>query len=216
MQEFLKNNTVNCNLMSLTGYRTLVLLKSLMESPKSIDELNECFLNNQYIKEKFSSDTLRIYINSLRSVGCDITKANKSTNNKYVLKSHPFYLSIPKKQILALRKVCKAMQDKISIDEIVTLESVLAKVSNLVGSSEEVDYIKNLCPLKNIDVEILKELMFHSKKKNQINFLYSSPNSGAKQISIVADKLSFKSEKLYLWGYSSLHNEYSYFRVDRI
>ena len=68
MQEFLKNNTVNCNLMSLTGYRTLVLLEALMQSPKSIAEINDCFLNNQYIKETFSQDTLRIYINSLRNI----------------------------------------------------------------------------------------------------------------------------------------------------
>ncbi len=109
MQAFLTNNTVNCNLMSLTGYRTLVILTALIESPKSNDEINECLFNNQYIKEKFSSDTLRIYINSLRAIGCEITRANKSNNQKYKLTSHPFSYDIPKSQLKALSKVYKTV-----------------------------------------------------------------------------------------------------------
>lgn len=216
MQEFLTNNTVNCNLMSLTGYRTLVLLNILMESPKSIEEINEHFLNNQYIKEKFSIDTIRFYINSLRASGCEITRANKSNGNKYELISHPFDFDIPKFQLKAISKLYKAIYDKIEIKELIAIHNLFSKIASYIKNDKTKEYMKNHSMLKNVDIKILNELIVHCKNKNQITFLYKSPKSKEKEIEIIADKLSFKSEKLYLWGQSITHREYAYFRLDRI
>lgn len=216
MQEFLTNNTVNWNLMSLTGYRTLVILSALMESPKSNDEINECLMNNQYIKESFSNDTLRMYINSLRSVGCEIIGANKSNSKKYELISHPFDYDIPKSQLKAITKLYKSIYDKLEIKDIVLLENFFEKLSNLIKNENTKNALKNISILKNVDIDILNNLIIYCKNKNQITFLYNSPKSGEKEIEIIADKLSFKSEKLYLWGSNLTHKEYSYFSLDRI
>lgn len=216
MQEFLTNNTVNCNLMSLTGYRTLVILEALIESSKSNDEINNCLLNDQYIKERFSSDTLRIYINSLRAVGCEILGANKSNDKKYELLSHPFIYDIPKSQLNALSKLYKNIYDKIDVKEVITMEDFFEKISDLVKNENTKDFLKNLSMLKGIDKNILNDLIIYCKNKNQITFLYNSPKSGEKEIEIIADKLAFKSEKLYLWGNNLIHKEYSYFSVDKI
>lgn len=216
MQEFLTNNTVNCNLMSLTGYRTLVILEALMDSPKSNDEINVCLLNEQYVKERFSSDTLRIYINSLRAVGCEIIGANKSNDKKYELISHPFIYDIPKSQLNALAKLYKNIYDKIDIREVIAIEKFFDKILSFVSSESTKDSLKGISILKNIDLNILHDLIIHCKNKNQISFLYNSPKSGKKEIEIIADRLSFKSEKLYLWGDNLTHKEYSYFPVERI
>lgn len=216
MQEFLTNNTVNCNLMSLTGYRTLVILGLLMESPKSTDEINEYFYNHQYIKEKFSNDTLRIYINSLRDIGCDITRANKSNNKKYELLSHPFAYDIPKSQLKAISKIYKSLYDKIDIEEIINIENFFKKLILNIKNENTKAFLNSISLLKNIDRDILDNILIHCKKKNQILFLYNSPKSGPKEIEIVADKLSFKSGKLYLWGNNLTHKEYSYFSVEKI
>lgn len=216
MQEFLINNTVNCNLMSLTGYRTLVILNALMESPKSIDEINDCLFYDQYIKERFSSDTLRIYINSLRAIGCEIIAANKSNNKKYELISHPFNYDIPKSQLKALNKLYKSIYDKIDIKEVIAVENFLEKISNLVENNNTKEFLKNISIIKSANKNVLNDLIIHCKNKNQIIFLYNSPRSGAKEIELIADKLAFKSEKLYLWGNNLTHKEYSYFALDRI
>lgn len=216
MQEFLTNNTVNCNLMSLTGYRTLVILSALMDSPKTNDEINETLLNNQYIKEKFSSDTLRIYINSLRAIGCEITRANKSNNKKYELISHPFTYDIEKSQLKAITKLYKNLYDKVDVRDVILIENFFNKLSELVKDESTKDILKNMLVLKYIDKNILNNLLIHCKNKNQITFLYNSPRTGGREISLIAEKLSFKSEKLYLWGTSLTHKEYSYFAVDRI
>jgi len=216
MQEFLTNNTVSCNLMSLTGYRTLVILSALIESPMSNEEINECLLNDQYIQEKFSNDTLRLYINSLREVGCEIIGANKSNNKKYELISHPFTYEIPKSQLKAISKLYKSIYDKIDIKEVILIEKFFEKVLSLVKSQDAKETLKNISALKGINKNILNDLLLHCKNKNQIVFTYNSPRSGEKQIEIVADEISFKSGKLYLWGDNLTHKQYSYFAVDRI
>lgn len=216
MQEFLINNTVNCNLMSLTGYRTLVVFQALLESPKSNQEINDYLFNNQYIKERFSSDTLRIYINSLRAIGCEIIGANKSNNKKYEMVSHPFTYDIPKTQLKALSKLYGSIYDKIDIKEVIAFEDFFKKLLELIENKNTQNIIRSLSVLKNIDRYILNDLILHCKNKNQIIFLYNSPKSGKKEIEIIADKLSFKSNKLYLWGNNLTHKEYSYFLVDKI
>lgn len=216
MQEFLTNNTVSCNLMSLTGYRTLVILSALMKSPKSNEEINECLYNDQYIQEKFSNDTLRLYINSLREVGCDIIGANKTNNKKYELVSHPFNYEIPKSQIQAISKLYKSIYDKIGIKEVIAIENLFEKISNLSKNQDTKDTLRSISLLKEINKEILNDLLLHCKNKNQIVFLYNSPRSGEKQIEIIADKVSFKSGKLYLWGDNLSYKQYSYFAVERV
>jgi predicted DNA-binding transcriptional regulator YafY len=202
--------------MSLTGYRTLVILDLLMESPKSVEDINDYFMNNQYIKEKFSNDTIRIYINSLRAVGCKITRANKSNENKYELLSHPFDFEISKNQLDSLLKLYKNIYEKVDVKELVRCKNLFEKIYPLIKDQKTRSAIQNMSALKNIDCNILNELIHHCNSKNQIIFLYKSPKSGEQYINLIADKLSFKSEKLYIWGHCLKYNEYSYFRLDRI
>lgn len=216
MQEFLTNNTVSCNLMSLTGYRTLVIFNALLESPKTIEEINDCLLNNQYIKEKFSQDTLRIYLNSLRKVGCEITRANKSNNNKYILCSHPFEYEIPKSQLKALAKLYKSLQEQLDIRDIVIIENLFKKLIEYIKNRSNIEFLESISLLKRIDIGMLNDLLLHCKNKNQITFLYNSPKSGEKKIELIADKITIKTDKLYLWGSNLTHKEYSFFLLDRI
>lgn len=216
MQEFLTNDTVNCNLMSLTGYRTLVILRALMESPKTNDEINDCLFNNKYIKERFSGDTLRMYINALRAIGCDITKANKSNQMKYKLLSHPFAYKITESQLKAIAKFYKSVYDKLEIKDIILIEDFFETLSHIVQDSCISETLSGFCRLKKINRNLLEELLVHARSKNQIKFIYESPRSGKKEIEIVADKIAFKSGRLYLWGTNLNYGQYSYFSVEKI
>lgn len=216
MQEFLINNTVNCNLMSLTGYRTLIILSLLMESPKSPKEINENFLKNQYIKETFSNDMIRIYVNSLREIGCKITRASKTTNNKYVLVCHPFDFDFPKEQLAAIQKLYKSVYEKIEVKQALEIENLFKKIGTFIKNPETKGFLSDCSAFKNIDKALVEDLLLHCKNKNQIVITYKSPRKIEREIEIIADKLSFKSNKLYLWGQSLTHGEYAYFKVENI
>ena len=70
MKEFLKTNTITYNLISFTGFKALIIFSLLLESPKSYDEIIDYFANHDYIKETISIDTIRVYLNSLKRIGC--------------------------------------------------------------------------------------------------------------------------------------------------
>ena len=70
MKEFLKTNTITYNLMSFTAFKSILLFSLLVDGPKSYEEIQEYMANHEYLHEKISIDTLRIYFNSLREIGC--------------------------------------------------------------------------------------------------------------------------------------------------
>ena len=46
MKEFLKTNTVTYNLMSFTGFKSILIFSLLLEGPKSYSELQEILKNH--------------------------------------------------------------------------------------------------------------------------------------------------------------------------
>ncbi len=216
MQEFLETNKVTCNLISLTGYRTLVILHSLLEGAKSADELNEILYNNQYIREKFSIDTLRLYLNSLRKVNCEIPKAHKKNGNQYSIINSPFELKISDSEFKALKGLISSISDKIELSELIKIEEFLLKISQNTNSEKTKNYINKLLIINKHDINLYKELNFHCRNKNKLKVLYNSPKSNKKFLEIIADKLMVKENKLYFCGYILEYNEYAKLPISRI
>ncbi len=215
MQEFLKNDKVSCNLMSLTGYRMLIILYELIKSPKSLEELNASLKNNKYIDEKFSADTLRIYINSLRKFGCEISKATKKNDYKYKLLSHPFSIEITEKEAKAVRDIL-LKNNNLDIDTVIDVENFLEELISLSKSEKAIGILQKLLLTKNVNNVLLNELKKHCDKKNQIIFLYNSPKSGRKDIELLCEAIICKNRKLYLTGTDIFHQEYTLFPIERI
>ena len=98
MKEFLKTKKVTYNLMSFTGFKSMLLLSYLLEAPHSYEEIKKYFMENEFIHESISIDTLRVYINSLERLGCEIVRGKKAEGSKYKLVKHPFELRITDEQ----------------------------------------------------------------------------------------------------------------------
>ncbi len=123
---------------------------------------------------------------------------------------------IPASQIKAISKLYQNIYDKLDIKNVVYIENFLNKLAEKVQSITTKEALAALSKTKSVNKRLLNDLLTHCKNKNQIKFMYNSPKSGYKEIELIADKLSFKSDKLYLWGQNLTHKEYSYFLVDRI
>ena len=71
---------------------------------------------------------------------------------------------------------------------------------------------------------IKKKIKINNDKRNKLTEFISITESVKfesgveikKEIELIADKLEFKSEKLYLWGTSLTHNQYSYFLINTL
>lgn len=216
MKEFMKNNTVTYNLMSFTAFKSLIVFSLLLEAPRSYDEINEYFKNNEYIKEAVSIDTLRVYLTSLRMVGCEIVRTRMADGSKYKLVSHPFELSITDEQIKSLVKVFKAVSKNIELGELIMLEKFLIKLTDLINNPALAAAREKISLLNGVDPDMIELLMKHCKNKDQIIFLYNSPRSGQKEIEIITDKVELTNNKFYLYGTGLEYNQYTYFPISRI
>lgn len=216
MKEFVKNKTVTYNLMSFTGFKSLIVFSLLLEGPKSYSEINEFFKKHEYIKESVSIDTLRVYLTSLKRMGCDIVRTSKAEGSKYKLLSHPFELQISDEQIKSLIKIYKTISRNIELKELIMLEKFLHKISDIIKNPQLKDALQKVSLFNSLNLQMVEQLITHCERKDQILVLYNSPHSGTKQIEIITDKVEFTNNKLYLYWTSLEYGQYSYFLISRI
>ena len=216
MKNFMETNKITHNLMSFSGFKSLLIFSMLTESPKSYQEIKEALENNEYLKESVSIDTIRIYINSLRLSGCTIKKINYGRKIKYFIDSSPFILKITDNQVQSIIKVFNAISKSIELSDFMILQNFFNKIAPYIANKDLKEQLVNISPFSNINNDLVKDLITYTNKKRCITVLYYSKISGEKEIKIVADKLDIKNGKLYLYGHSSEYNNYSAFLVSDI
>lgn len=216
MKRFYETNTITYNIMSFSAFKAIMIFSACLEGPKSYKELQDILANHEYIKEIVSYDTIRIYINSLKKIGCDITKINKNRVAKYYINKHPFELKINETQVTSIIKVFRAISKNIALDDFMAITDFFKKFSMYVINEELKNELQNISPLNNINKELIQQLNKYAHDNSEIVFLYNSPNTGMKEIYIIADKLYIEDSKLYLAGYSNEHNNYAKFLVSKI
>lgn len=216
MKVFVENDVVTYNLMSFTGFKSLLLFSALYQKPRTYDEIKEIFDNQKYLKETISKDTLRVYINSLEMMGCQIIKEKKSQGGRYVLLKHPFEFSVNDEYVKSLLEVYKNLIDDIEIEDLLTLTKFFDKISTCVANEELKAKLMNISPITKVDKEILKSLVIACRKNDEITIKYKSPKSGIKSIDVLAQKLKLNKGRIYLCGTSINYNNDTTFMVSRI
>ncbi len=217
MKEFIKNQKVTYNLMSFTGYKALLLFSLLTESPKSYNEICECFLNHPYLREKISIDTLRVYINSLKRIGCEVKRfRGEDKISRYVITAHPFELKLTQEQIQSIIKVYKSIVKNMDVKELLSMEYFFEKIGSYIKNEDFIADIRKISMLRDIDKKLLEDLIDCCDKKEQIVISYNSPNSGQKDIELIADKIEVTNGKMYLLGTGFEYLQYGSFLVSRI
>ena len=217
MKRFMETNTVTHNLMSFSGFKAMLIFSMLVKSPKTYDEIKNEIENNEYLKETVSTDTIRIYMNSLKQAGCQIKRINEGRIVKYYIDSHPFTLKISDSQVKSIIKVYKAISKSIEISDFLELHAFFDKISPYISNEDLKLKLKKLSPIGNIDYDLISDLMKYTKNNTEITILYNAKNSGKrKEIDIITDKMSIINGKLYLTGYNSEYKNYSDFLVSNI
>lgn len=216
MKEFLQSNKVTYNLMSFTGFKSMLLFSYLLEAPHSYEEIKEYFAQHPYLNETISIDTLRVYINSLERLGCEIVRGKKKEGSKYKLLKHPFELKVSDEQAKSIIKVFKSISKSIDIEDLLSLTRFFKKISNSIGNEELKTNLENISPLTKVDSEILVSLIKACRKNDEITINYNSPSSGEKEIDVLAEKLTVSGSKIYLSGKSPRYKNTANFLVSRI
>ena len=213
----METNTITHNLMSFSGFKAMLIFSMLVQSPKTYDEIKKEIENNEYLKETVSTDTIRIYMNSLKQAGCQIKRINEGRIVKYYIDSHPFTLKISDSQVKSIIKVYKAISKSIEISDFLELNTFFDKISPYISNEDLKLKLKKLSPINNIDYDLISDLIKYAKNNTEITILYNAKNSGKrKEIDIIIDKVSIINGKLYLSGYNSAYKNYGEFLVSNI
>lgn len=208
--------------ISVTAYRILSILNMLLISPCSDKEINEKLQKDIIGARSLSQDTICIYINTLRAIGCEISRPSKNTDFKYVLKNNPFKLKLSEQEINAIVKIRKYASTLDNWE--LNLEFDLIR-KTLFQQHLHSDTLKQMEQLEktilhryknNIQHQLINSLEKYCNKKLTLLINYNSPISGEKQIKMSVDKLSFENGAFYLWGYNLDVEENQYLRIDKI
>ena len=202
--------------ISITGYRTLLILKSLMVRSYTIDELVEILKNDSITNKAVSKDTVRIAINTLKSVGCEILRPNKANNYKYQLVKHPISLKISDKELKTFTMLRDKIAEEIKYDDVFTLNDLYEKLISLTLNEEQIDYVNSTQPLKKVNKKILKDSTNQQIIGKKVQIKYLSPNFGEEDIEVIPQKITYESGKIYLRCYIFKYETNSLLNVERI
>lgn len=205
------------NQISLTGMRALVLLGLLMQAPRTLEEIRETFINLKIMEPEHSDDILRIDLNTLRAMGCEISRAGQKTDYKYVLEAHPFALNIIPEEVSMLKRIYKKVKGSSNIALLIKYDILFSKLANYVADSELKEALLGLSVLKSFDVNLVDELNEECKNNKILTILYKKPSAkNATEINLIAEKVVFHNDKFYLYGFDLLKKASVTLNIKRI
>jgi predicted DNA-binding transcriptional regulator YafY len=208
--------------ISVTAYRILSILNLLLNGPVSDQEINEKLKEDILGARSLSQDTIYIYMNTLRSIGCEISRPSKNTDYKYVMKNNPFKIKLNEQEASTIVKVRKYANThdnwklNLKFDIIHKLLSDKYLQNESLKMIEQVEKSILQKHKLNVKYNLIKSIEKYCNKKWTLLINYNSPISGEKLIQISAEKICFENGAYYLWGYNLDLNETQYLRVDRI
>lgn len=203
--------------ISLTGIRSLTLLGLLIEEPRSLEDIRNAFMDFNIMEGSNSDDILRIDINTLKSIGCEISRADHRTNNKYVLSNHPFKININEEELKVLKSAFNKIKENADINLLLQYDRLFKKVAAFAADDSIKEYLLGLSPLKSYKSNIINDLKSACDAKNVITILYR--NSETKVVSekeIIADSVILQNNKLYLYGIDKNIKKSVYLNIKRI
>ena len=203
--------------ISLTGARAIALIGLLTDEPRSLEEIREAFIEYNLMDEDNSNDIIRIDINTLRAMGCEITRADGKSGHKFKLLRHPYELNIESNEIKLIKRIYKKLRDEFDINELIKYDNLFRKIAQYVGDPEIKEQMLGLSVLNKYNSDLVNRLIEDSKSKKVLTLVYKSPNSSTSSKKKIALKeVVYKNDKLYLYGFDTEKQVAVTLNIDRI
>ena len=196
------DGVTDLNQISLTGVRAIALIGLLIVEPRSLEEIRQAFIDMKIMEESHSDDILRIDMNTIKAMGCDISRSSAKTDYKYVLSRHPFSLPVSDEIIKTFRRVYDKLKDKADIATLIEYDSLFKKVAPYIFDYDQREAFLGISAIRYFDTELLQELLDCAENGEIVELAYVKPGTyGEKIKEILAQKVVFKNDKVYLYGY---------------
>ena len=190
------------NQISLTGVRSIAVLGLLMTEPRSLQELKDILTGYKLIDENQPNDIIRVDLNSLKYVGCKISRASQKTNHKFVLEENPFSLNITDDDVKILKRIYNQIKQYADIQKLIDYHLLFEKIASHIFNNDIKEALLGISELKYYNIDRIKEILWDCKQERTLELIYYNPAYKKEHNKVfVAQKLVFKNNKLYLYGY---------------
>jgi predicted DNA-binding transcriptional regulator YafY len=204
-----------------TAYRIFKLLLWLIDAPISVNELNHRFLKEPGIGKALSDDSIWLYINTLKTLGCQIRRPSLKNGFRYELLKHPFGISLSPNHLDMLARLKAFAQYHCTSQEILTFDRFLHKLiqhstcqnpqvvlNSLFETSRSLDYTKHTQHIQTLEAAVSKSIL--------LEIQYRSPYKGIETFQFLPEKLFYEQGALYVRGERPDYPDPSNLREDRI
>lgn len=190
------------NQVSLTGVRAIVLVGLLIEAPRSLAEIQEEFIKLNLMEPDQTTDIIRIDLNTLKLMQCEITRADNRTGYKYHLLKHPFALDIAKEEMDVIKRALKKIKNTSDIELLLKYDELFKKIASCTGNPEMKEDFYGLSILKSFNTDFVRELHEDCEDKKVLTLEYKTPSAQkSSKKNVVAQKLVFQNDNIYLYAY---------------
>lgn len=203
------------------AYRVLRLLEWLVEKKHTLEELNARFREEPLTLKTLSPDTVGLYINTLRQVGCQINRPSKRNQYAYELVYQPFglRLTVHQAKVLADLKDLGAQCDSISIfwaiqqflhnfpNHCTPMTQERLKLGGL-SQSRMVEYDNQLGKVSALEATVQREQLLW--------VTYHSPVKGRERFYFLPTQMYYEEGALFLQGVQKSRKDPVVLRLDRI
>ena len=115
---FVAEEKIDVTQISLTGTRALALIGILVVESKTFAEIKTQPIRYGLFEEGNSDDILRIDINTIKSMGCEISRPCISNNYKYIMQNHPFSLVLTEEDVKLLKRAYNKIKNNLREQDI--------------------------------------------------------------------------------------------------
>lgn len=211
----LKKIDFNVRQICLTAYKSLLLLKYLLIMPLSRDEIIDLFNEDCFISHDVSLENIRVIINSLKELGCIISKPDSKHNYKYELLKNPFSLNLTREEVLLINRFRQKFIGGKKFELGLAINSFVNKLCLMISDSNTKEGLLNHNIISEIRLELIEQLKECCKNNNVVILEYLSGKT-VSNFEMETSFLKYEKNKLYIWGYSPKYKDFSYLRVDKI
>lgn len=219
MLKISESSNLSYNSIFQSAFKALIVFELILESPKTLKEISDYLNKLPYLKNKVSIDSIRTYINSFKTAGCNVErKINKGQKREYTyhIASSPFCPTISDSLAKHLFDIYDIVMYNLPFPDLLRVDRFLKKFVEESKSAFFAElYEKHSC-IKNFNDDLLKELQNCCEENSLVTVLYESPRSGKKEIDIIAHNMKIQNYKLYLEGFGMEYKQEAIFLVSRI
>jgi WYL domain len=204
-----------------TAYRILLLFKWLIEKPLTFAELNERFSNEPLVGKKISQDTLWLYLNTLKALGCEATRPSARNDFTYKITYHPFSYYLITSDLQVLKQTFECVDNQLGFWETVLFGQWLRKIFQNAANPDRNDLARQFFEeTRLIDYDAIRHLVNplqkHCQEEQLLYIRYLSPMKGVTDFHFLPNKLFHWKGAFYLLGQSDQKEKNCMLRVDKI